>query len=95
MFKIGVEEASGQLKALLKRVAAGEEVILVEQDREVAGGCTTGASNAATMVIPGATVSRVSARSRGIFKCDSYGNTSRGARLIYLDASVNSTNNGG
>ncbi len=36
MFKIGVEEASGQLKALLKRVAAGEEVILVEQDREVA-----------------------------------------------------------
>jgi antitoxin (DNA-binding transcriptional repressor) of toxin-antitoxin stability system len=36
MLKISVEEATGQLRALLERVARGEEVILVEQDREVA-----------------------------------------------------------
>ena len=36
MLRIGVEEAAGQLKALLERVARGEEVILVEQNREVA-----------------------------------------------------------
>ena len=31
-----MENAAGQLKDLLERVARGEEVILVEQDREVA-----------------------------------------------------------
>ena len=36
MFKISIEDAADQLKALLERVARGEEVILVEQDREVA-----------------------------------------------------------
>lgn len=36
MFKISIEDAAGQLKALLKKVAQGEEVILTEQDREVA-----------------------------------------------------------
>ena len=36
MLRISVENAAGQLKALLERVARGEEVILVEQDREVA-----------------------------------------------------------
>jgi antitoxin (DNA-binding transcriptional repressor) of toxin-antitoxin stability system len=34
--RISVENAAGQLKALLERVARGEEVILVEQDQEVA-----------------------------------------------------------
>jgi len=36
MLKIGVEQAAGQLEALLERVARGEEVILVDQNREVA-----------------------------------------------------------
>ncbi len=36
MSKISVEEASRNLKKLLEKVAAGEEVILVEQDRVVA-----------------------------------------------------------
>ena len=36
MLRISVENAAGQLKALLEQVARGEEVILVEQDREVA-----------------------------------------------------------
>jgi antitoxin (DNA-binding transcriptional repressor) of toxin-antitoxin stability system len=36
MFKIGVEDVADQLQTLLERVAKGEEVILVEQDREVA-----------------------------------------------------------
>jgi antitoxin (DNA-binding transcriptional repressor) of toxin-antitoxin stability system len=36
MLKISVDNVAGQLKALLERVARGEEVILVEQDREVA-----------------------------------------------------------
>ena len=36
MFKIGVKDVADQLKTLLERVAKGEEVILVEQDREVA-----------------------------------------------------------
>ncbi|KAM3116327.1 type II toxin-antitoxin system Phd/YefM family antitoxin [Phormidesmis sp. 146-33] len=36
MLKISVDHAAGQLKALLERVSRGEEVILVEQDREVA-----------------------------------------------------------
>lgn len=36
MFKVSVEEAARNLKALLERVAAGEEVILVEGDKPVA-----------------------------------------------------------
>lgn len=36
MFKITVEEAAHNLKALLERVAKGEEVILVEQGKAVA-----------------------------------------------------------
>jgi antitoxin (DNA-binding transcriptional repressor) of toxin-antitoxin stability system len=36
MVKVNVEEAASQLRALLQRVAEGEEVILVEQDQEVA-----------------------------------------------------------
>ena len=36
MFKISIEDVAEQLKVLLERVARGEEVILVEQDREVA-----------------------------------------------------------
>ena len=36
MFKIGIEDIADQLKTLLERAAKGEEVILVEQDREVA-----------------------------------------------------------
>ncbi len=36
MSKVSVEEASRNLKALLEQVAAGEEVILVEQDKPVA-----------------------------------------------------------
>lgn len=36
MSKISVEEASRNLKALLERVAKGEEVILVEEDKPVA-----------------------------------------------------------
>ena len=36
MFKITVEEAACNLKALLERVAKGEEVILVEQGKAVA-----------------------------------------------------------
>lgn len=33
MSKVSVEEAARNLKALLDRVSAGEEVILVEQDK--------------------------------------------------------------
>ena len=36
MLRISVEEAAGQLKAFLERVARGEEIILIEQDKEVA-----------------------------------------------------------
>ncbi|MGA7936946.1 MAG: type II toxin-antitoxin system prevent-host-death family antitoxin [Kovacikia sp.] len=36
MLRISVEQAADQLEALLERVARGEEVILVKQDREVA-----------------------------------------------------------
>lgn len=36
MVKIDVEEAARNLKSLLEQVAQGEEVILVEQDKEVA-----------------------------------------------------------
>jgi antitoxin (DNA-binding transcriptional repressor) of toxin-antitoxin stability system len=36
MSKVSVEEAARNLKALLEQVAAGEEVILVEQDKPVA-----------------------------------------------------------
>ena len=36
MSKVSVEEAANNLKALLKRVAAGEEIILVEHDKLVA-----------------------------------------------------------
>ena len=36
MSKVSVEEAARNLKALLERVAAGEEIILVEQDQQVA-----------------------------------------------------------
>lgn len=36
MFRITVEEAARNLKALLERVAKGEEVILVEQGKPVA-----------------------------------------------------------
>lgn len=36
MSKVSVEEAAHNLQALLKRVAAGEEIILVEQDKLVA-----------------------------------------------------------
>jgi antitoxin (DNA-binding transcriptional repressor) of toxin-antitoxin stability system len=36
MLKISVEEASRDLKALVERVAQGEEVTLVEQDQAVA-----------------------------------------------------------
>jgi prevent-host-death family protein len=36
MLRISVEQAASQLEVLLERVARGEEVILVEQDREVA-----------------------------------------------------------
>ena len=36
MSKISVEEAVHNLKALLEQVAAGEEVIIVEQDKPVA-----------------------------------------------------------
>ncbi len=36
MSKVSVEEAVSNLKALLEQVAAGEEVIIVEQDKPVA-----------------------------------------------------------
>ena len=36
MTKVNVEEAVRNLKALLEQVAAGEEVIIVEQDKTVA-----------------------------------------------------------
>ncbi|MBE9007193.1 type II toxin-antitoxin system Phd/YefM family antitoxin [Fortiea sp. LEGE XX443] len=36
MLKISVEEAAINLKSLLERVARGEEVILLEQDKAVA-----------------------------------------------------------
>jgi prevent-host-death family protein len=36
MSKVTVEEAARNLKALLERVAAGEEIILVEQNKQVA-----------------------------------------------------------
>jgi antitoxin (DNA-binding transcriptional repressor) of toxin-antitoxin stability system len=36
MSKVSVEEAANNLKAILKRVAAGEEIILVEQDKLIA-----------------------------------------------------------
>ena len=36
MSKVNVEEAAHDLKDLLKRVAAGEEIILVEHDKPVA-----------------------------------------------------------
>ena len=36
MSKVSVEEAARNLKALLKQVAAGEEVILVDRDKPVA-----------------------------------------------------------
>jgi prevent-host-death family protein len=36
MPKVSVEEAARNLKALLDRVAAGEEVILVDRDKPVA-----------------------------------------------------------
>ncbi|MEH2175691.1 type II toxin-antitoxin system Phd/YefM family antitoxin [Nostoc sp.] len=36
MLRISVEEAAIDLKSLLKRVAKGEEVILLEQDKAVA-----------------------------------------------------------
>jgi prevent-host-death family protein len=36
MLKVRVEDVAGQLKTLLERVAGGEEVILVDQNREVA-----------------------------------------------------------
>lgn len=36
MLRISVEEAANTLKTLLDQVAQGEEIILVEQDREVA-----------------------------------------------------------
>ena len=35
-FKIGVKDVADRLKTLLERAAKGEEVIPVEQDREVA-----------------------------------------------------------
>ncbi|BBD64622.1 hypothetical protein NIES4072_17160 [Nostoc commune NIES-4072] len=36
MLRISVEEAARNLKSLLERVARGEEVILLEQDKAVA-----------------------------------------------------------
>ena len=36
MSKVSVEEAVRNLKALLEQVAAGEEVVIVEQDKPVA-----------------------------------------------------------
>ena len=36
MSKVSIEEAVRNLKALLKQVAAGEEIILVDQDKPVA-----------------------------------------------------------
>ena len=36
MSKVSVEEAVRNLKALLEQVAAGEEVIIVEQDKPIA-----------------------------------------------------------
>jgi antitoxin (DNA-binding transcriptional repressor) of toxin-antitoxin stability system len=36
MLRISVEEAATTLKALLAQVALGEEIVLVEQDQEVA-----------------------------------------------------------
>jgi antitoxin (DNA-binding transcriptional repressor) of toxin-antitoxin stability system len=36
MSKVTVEEAARNLKTLLERVAGGEEIILVEQDKQVA-----------------------------------------------------------
>ncbi len=36
MFKVNVSEASRNLKALLEQVEAGEEIILVEEDKPVA-----------------------------------------------------------
>ena len=36
MFRVSVEEATRNLKALLERVAKGEEVIIVEQGKAVA-----------------------------------------------------------
>lgn len=36
MSKVTVEEAINNLKTLLKQVAAGEEIIIVEQDKAVA-----------------------------------------------------------
>lgn len=36
MLRISVEEAAKNLKSLLERVARGEEVILLEQDKAVA-----------------------------------------------------------
>jgi antitoxin (DNA-binding transcriptional repressor) of toxin-antitoxin stability system len=36
MMRISVEEAANTLKTLLAQVALGEEIILVEQDQEVA-----------------------------------------------------------
>ncbi len=36
MSKVSVEEAVRNLKALLEQVAAGEEIIIVEQDKPVA-----------------------------------------------------------
>ncbi len=36
MSKVSVEEAVSNLKALLEQVAAGEEIIIVEQDKPVA-----------------------------------------------------------
>jgi prevent-host-death family protein len=36
MLRISVQEAASQLGSLLERVARGEEVILIEQNKEVA-----------------------------------------------------------
>ena len=36
MLKVNIEEVADQLKSLLERVAQGEEVVFVEQGREVA-----------------------------------------------------------
>jgi antitoxin (DNA-binding transcriptional repressor) of toxin-antitoxin stability system len=36
MLRISVEEAAGNLKSLLQRVAKGEEIVLVEQEKAVA-----------------------------------------------------------
>lgn len=36
MLKVNVEEAAANLKALLEQVANGEEIILIQQDQEIA-----------------------------------------------------------